>query len=85
MPPISTSSAFVEGTTLPSADVDVDRDRSWLTGNVAYVIRPARATVGLIRELWAEAFRKTPFSRIAALLGLYLLRRLSKGIDPRPA
>jgi glycerol-3-phosphate acyltransferase PlsX len=71
---------FVEGGDLPSADVDVIVTDGF-TGNVA--LKTGEGTARLIRELLGEAFRKTPFSRIAALLAYTSLRRLSKRIDPR--
>jgi glycerol-3-phosphate acyltransferase PlsX len=71
---------FVEGGDLPSGDVDVIVTDGF-TGNVA--LKTGEGTALLIRELLGEAFRKTPFSRIAALLAYTSLRRLSKRIDPR--
>ena len=71
---------FVEGGDLPSDRVDVIVTDGF-TGNVA--LKTGEGTARLIRELLAEAFKKTPFSRIAALLAYTSLRRLSKRIDPR--
>jgi glycerol-3-phosphate acyltransferase PlsX len=71
---------FVEGGDLPSDGVDVVVTDGF-TGNVA--LKTGEGTARLIRELLGEAFRKTPFSRVAALLALTSLRRLSKRIDPR--
>ncbi len=71
---------FVEGGDLPSDEVDVIVTDGF-TGNVA--LKTGEGTARLIRELLGEAFRKTPFSRIAALLAYTSLRRLSKRIDPR--
>lgn len=71
---------FVEGGDLPSDRVDVIVTDGF-TGNVA--LKTGEGTARLIRELLADAFKKTPFSRIAALLAYTSLRRLSKRIDPR--
>ncbi len=51
------------------------------TGNVA--LKTGEGTATLIREFLKEAFKATPLSRIAALLALTSLRRLTKRIDPR--
>ncbi|UWQ97104.1 phosphate acyltransferase PlsX [Rhodobacteraceae bacterium M385] len=71
---------FVEGGDLPSDRVDVIVTDGF-TGNVA--LKTGEGTARLIRELLTEAFKKTPFSRIAALLAYTSLRRLVKRIDPR--
>ncbi len=71
---------FVEGGDIPSDRVDVIVTDGF-TGNVA--LKTGEGTARLIRELLQEAFRATPLSRIAALLALTSLRRLSKRIDPR--
>ena len=71
---------FVEGSDLPSNRVDVIVTDGF-TGNVA--LKTGEGTARLIRELLREAFKKTPFSRVAALLAYTSLRRLSKRIDPR--
>ena len=71
---------FIEGGDLPSGDVDVVVTDGF-TGNVA--LKTGEGTALLIRERLGEAFRKTPFSRFAALLAYTSLRRLSKRIDPR--
>ncbi len=71
---------FVEGSDLPSDRVDVIVTDGF-TGNVA--LKTGEGTARLIRELLEQAFKKTPFSRIAALLAFTSLRRLSKRIDPR--
>jgi glycerol-3-phosphate acyltransferase PlsX len=71
---------FVEGSDLPSKRADVIVTDGF-TGNVA--LKTGEGTAKLIRELLGEAFKKTPFSRIAALLAYTSLRRLSKRIDPR--
>ena len=71
---------FVEGGDIPSDRVDVIVTDGF-TGNVA--LKTGEGTAGLIREFLGEAFRATPLSRIAALLALTSLRRLSKRIDPR--
>ncbi len=71
---------FVEGGDIPSARVDVIVTDGF-TGNVA--LKTGEGTASLIREFLQEAFRATPLSRIAALLALTSLRRLTKRIDPR--
>jgi glycerol-3-phosphate acyltransferase PlsX len=71
---------FVEGGDLPSDRVDVIVTDGF-TGNVA--LKTGEGTANLISERLREAFRKTPLSRIAALLAATSLRRLSKRIDPR--
>ena len=71
---------FVEGGDFPSDRVDVIVTDGF-TGNVA--LKTGEGTASLIREFLSEAFRKTPLSRIAALLAMTSLRRLQKRIDPR--
>lgn len=71
---------FVEGGDIPSDRVDVIVTDGF-TGNVA--LKTAEGTAALIKEFLTEAFKKTPLSRIAALLALTSLRRLGKRIDPR--
>ncbi|MDJ1016412.1 MAG: phosphate acyltransferase PlsX [Paracoccaceae bacterium] len=71
---------FVEGGDIPSDRVDVIVTDGF-TGNIA--LKTGEGTAALIREFLSEAFRATPLSRIAALLALTSLRRLSKRIDPR--
>ena len=71
---------FIEGGDLPSDKVDVVVTDGF-TGNVA--LKTGEGTAKLIRELLEEAFRYSPLSRIAALLAVTSLRRLSKRIDPR--
>ena len=71
---------FVEGGDIPSARVDVIVTDGF-TGNIA--LKTGEGTALLIREFLQDAFRATPLSRIAALLALTSLKRLSKRIDPR--
>ncbi len=71
---------FVEGGDIPSADVDVIVTDGF-TGNVA--LKTGEGTATLIRDFLKDAFRATPLSRIAALLALTSLRRLTARIDPR--
>ncbi|MBT8425750.1 MAG: phosphate acyltransferase PlsX [Boseongicola sp.] len=71
---------FVEGGDIPSARVDVIVTDGF-TGNVA--LKTGEGTASLIREFLREAFKATPLSRIAALLAIASLRRLSRRIDPR--
>jgi len=71
---------FVEGGDIPSARVDVIVTDGF-TGNVA--LKTGEGTASLIRDFLKEAFKATPLSRIAALLALTSLSRLTKRIDPR--
>ncbi|KAA9005680.1 phosphate acyltransferase PlsX [Histidinibacterium aquaticum] len=71
---------FVEGGDIPSSRVDVIVTDGF-TGNVA--LKTGEGTASLISELLREAFRKTPLSRVAALLALTSMNRLRKRIDPR--
>ncbi len=71
---------FVEGGDIPSARVDVIVTDGF-TGNVA--LKTGEGTATLIRDFLKDAFEATPLSRIAALLALTSLRRLSARIDPR--
>lgn len=71
---------FVEGGDIPSRRVDVIVTDGF-TGNVA--LKTGEGTARLIREFLSEAFRATPLSRVAALIALTSLKRLSMRIDPR--
>ena len=71
---------FIEGGDIPKSGVDVIVTDGF-TGNVA--LKTGEGTARLIRSFLTEAFKATPLSRIAALLALTSLRRLSKRIDPR--
>ncbi len=71
---------FVEGGDIPSNRVDVIVTDGF-TGNIA--LKTGEGTATLIREFLHEGFRATPLSRIAALLAMTSLRRLSKRTDPR--
>jgi phosphate acyltransferase len=71
---------FVEGNDIPSDRVDVIVTDGF-TGNIA--LKSAEGTAKLIRDLLKEAFNHTVLSRLAALLALTSLRRLSNKIDPR--
>ena len=71
---------FVEGGDLPSDRVDVIVTDGF-TGNVA--LKTGEGTARMIRAQLEQAFRNSPFSRVAALLAYTSLRRLSKRIDPR--
>ena len=71
---------FVEGGDIPSDRVDVIVTDGF-TGNVA--LKTGEGTATLIRDFLQQAFKATPFARIAALLALTSLRRLSSRIDPR--
>lgn len=71
---------FVEGGDIPGNTTDVIVTDGF-TGNVA--LKTGEGTASLIGDLLREAFQYTPLSRLAALLALTSLRRLSKRIDPR--
>ena len=71
---------FVEGGDIPSDRVDVIVTDGF-TGNVA--LKTGEGTASLIREFLREAFRATHLAKIAALLAIGSLKRLSKRIDPR--
>ena len=71
---------FVEGGDLPSNRVDVIVTDGF-TGNVA--LKTGEGTANLISDLLKQAFKKTPLSRIAALLAMTSLGRFKKRIDPR--
>ena len=71
---------FVEGGDIPSDRVDVIVTDGF-TGNVA--LKTGEGTAGFVRDALRQAFRATPLSRIAAMLALTSLRRLSKRIVPR--
>ena len=71
---------FVEGGDIPSNRVDVIVTDGF-TGNIA--LKTAEGTASLIREFLRAAFAATPFARVASLLALTSLRRLSHRIDPR--
>ena len=71
---------FVEGGDIPSDRVDVIVTDGF-TGNVA--LKTGEGTASLIREFLREAFRATHLSKIAALLAMASLKRLSQRIDPR--
>ncbi len=71
---------FVEGSDIPSGDVDVIVTDGF-TGNIA--IKAAEGTAGFIRTSLKAAFRHTILSRFAAVLAITSLRRLQQRIDPR--
>ena len=71
---------FVEGGDIPSDRVDVIVTDGF-TGNIA--LKTGEGTAGFVRDALRQAFKATPLSRIAAMLALTSLRRLSKRIDPR--
>lgn len=71
---------FVEGGDIPSDRVDVIVTDGF-TGNVA--LKTGEGTAGFVRDSLKDAFKATPLSRIAALLAVTSLRRLSRRIDPR--
>lgn len=71
---------FIEGGDIPSDRVDVIVTDGF-TGNIA--LKTAEGIATLIRQFLSDAFKATPLSRIAAMMALTSLRRLSKRIDPR--
>ncbi len=71
---------FVEGSDIPGDRADVIVTDGF-TGNVA--IKTGEGTASLIGELLREAFRYSPLSRLASILAITSLRRLSRRIDPR--
>ncbi len=71
---------FVEGSDIPGNVADVIVTDGF-TGNVA--IKTGEGTASLIRSALREAFQYSILSRIAAVLALTSLKRLSKRIDPR--
>jgi len=71
---------FVEGSDIPGSIADVIVTDGF-TGNVA--IKTGEGTASLIRSTLREAFEYSILSRLAALLALPSLKRLSKKIDPR--
>ena len=71
---------FVEGGDIPGNVCDVIVTDGF-TGNIA--LKTGEGTANLVGDFLREAFKATPLSRIAALLAMTSLRRLSKRIDPR--
>ncbi|WP_179380494.1 phosphate acyltransferase PlsX [Jannaschia marina] len=71
---------FVEGGDIPGDRVDVIVTDGF-TGNVA--LKTGEGTARFVRDMLGEAFRATALSKIAALLAMASLKRLSKRIDPR--
>ena len=71
---------FVEGSDIPSADVDVIVTDGF-TGNVA--LKTAEGTARLIRDLLREELSASWLTRLAALPSIGTFRRLQKRIDPR--
>ncbi|MGR3572098.1 phosphate acyltransferase PlsX [Brevirhabdus sp.] len=71
---------FVEGGDIPSDRVDVIVTDGF-TGNIA--LKTGEGTAGLIRDFLKQAFGISVMSKLAALLAMGSLRRLSHRIDPR--
>ncbi|MEM7488257.1 MAG: phosphate acyltransferase PlsX [Pseudomonadota bacterium] len=71
---------FVEGGDIPSDRVDVIVTDGF-NGNIA--LKTGEGTARFVRDMLGEAFRATPLSKVAALLAMTSLKRLSKRIDPR--
>ena len=71
---------FVEGGDIPGDRVDVIVTDGF-TGNVA--LKTGEGTARFVRDMLGEAFRATALSKMAALLAMTSLKRLSRRIDPR--
>jgi glycerol-3-phosphate acyltransferase PlsX len=71
---------FVEGGDIPSDRVDVIVTDGF-TGNIA--LKTGEGTARFVRDMLGEAFGATILSKMAALLAMTSLRRLSRRIDPR--
>ncbi|OED47943.1 phosphate acyltransferase PlsX [Leisingera sp. S232] len=71
---------FVEGSDIPGDIADVIVTDGF-TGNVA--IKTGEGTASLMRTALKEAFEYSFLSKIAALLAMTSLKRLSKRMDPR--
>ncbi|WP_435312454.1 phosphate acyltransferase PlsX [Primorskyibacter sedentarius] len=71
---------FVEGSDLPGDVADVIVTDGF-TGNVA--LKTGEGTASLIRQHLKDAFNYSFLSRLASLLAVSSLKRLSKRIDPR--
>lgn len=71
---------FVEGGDIPGDRVDVIVTDGF-TGNIA--LKTGEGTATLISDFLREAFKYSPMSRLAAMLGYTSLNRLKKRIDPR--
>ncbi|MFS4582817.1 phosphate acyltransferase PlsX [Phaeobacter sp. C3_T13_0] len=71
---------FVEGSDIPGDTADVIVTDGF-TGNVA--IKTGEGTASLMRITLREAFEYSILSKIAALLAMTSLKRLSKRLDPR--
>jgi len=71
---------FVEGGDIPSNRVDVIVTDGF-TGNIA--LKTGEGTAGLIRDFLKETLGATIVSKLAALLAMSSLKRLSQRIDPR--
>ncbi len=71
---------FVEGSDIPSAQVDVIVTDGF-TGNIA--LKTAEGTASFVRRLIRMAFKYSIWSRIGALFAVTSLTRLARRIDPR--
>ena len=71
---------FVEGSDIPGDRVDVIVTDGF-TGNVA--LKTGEGTARFVRDILSEAFRATALSKVAAVLAMSSLKRLSTRIDPR--
>lgn len=75
-----TYAGFVEGTHIPTGDVDVIVTDGF-TGNIA--LKTGEATASFIRDLIKGAFRHSVLSQIGYVFALTSLRRMRQRIDPR--
>jgi glycerol-3-phosphate acyltransferase PlsX len=73
---------FVEGSDIPSDRVDVIVTDGF-TGNIA--LKTGEGTAKLISDFLKQEFTAGPFSKLAALMALGVLKRLQKRMDPRRA
>ncbi|WP_299646909.1 phosphate acyltransferase PlsX [uncultured Jannaschia sp.] len=71
---------FVEGSDIPGDRVDVIVTDGF-TGNVA--LKTGEGTARFVRDMLGEAFGATALSKVAAVLAMASLKRLSTRIDPR--
>ena len=73
---------FVEGSDIPSDRVDVIVTDGF-TGNVA--LKTGEGTAKLIADFLKQEFTAGPFSKLAALMAMGVLKRLQGRMDPRRA
>lgn len=73
---------FVEGSDIPSDRVDVIVTDGF-TGNIA--LKTGEGTAKLISDFLKQEFTAGPFSKLAAVMAMGVLKRLQKRMDPRRA